>query len=219
MTLFVSASETHNRHNVRRSIAESLAGFVPVAERVAAAGVRLTGYVVTAFGCPYEGDVPEERVERIVAAYRDLGAVAVYLGDTTGMANPAQVYRLCTRLRGRFPDLELGLHFHNTRGAALANVVAGLQAGVTVYDGAVGGLGGCPYAPGATGNVATEDLVHMLEEMGIATGVDLDRLLAAARLAQELIGRELPGFVLKAGKRSDLVRAVRAREAAGPQGG
>ncbi|HEY8488779.1 MAG TPA: hydroxymethylglutaryl-CoA lyase [Thermaerobacter sp.] len=213
ISLFVSASETHNRHNVRRSIAESLAGFVPVAERAAAAGVRLSGYVVTAFGCPYEGDVPEEQVERIVAAYRDLGAVAVYLGDTTGMANPAQVDRLVRRLKARFPDLELGLHFHNTRGAALANVVAGLLAGVTVYDGAVGGLGGCPYAPGATGNVASEDLVHMLEEMGIVTGVDLDRLLAAARLAQRLIGRELPGFVLKAGKRSDLVRAVRAREA------
>ena len=219
ITLFVSASETHNRHNVRRSIAESLAGFAAVAERAAAAGVPLTGYVVTAFGCPYEGDVPGEQVERIVATYAGLGAVAVYLGDTTGMANPAQVYRLCSRLKDRFPDLTLGLHFHNTRGAALANVVAGLQAGITVYDGAVGGLGGCPYAPGATGNVATEDLVHMLEEMGIATGVDLDRLLAAARLAQRLIGRELPGCVLKAGKRSDLVRAVRQREAVPPREG
>lgn len=212
ISLFVSASETHNLRNVRRRISESLAGFEPVAERAAAAGVPLTGYVVTAFGCPYEGDVPEEQVERIVAAYARLGATAVYLGDTTGMANPAQVYRLCCRLRDRFPDLPLGLHFHNTRGAALANVVAGLQAGVTIFDGSVGGLGGCPYAPGATGNVATEDLVHMLHEMGIETGIDLDRLIGAARLAQELIGRELPGHVLKAGKRGDLVREVNRRE-------
>lgn len=201
VSVFVAASETFNRHNLRRSTEEALADAAAVAEVVRDRGPVLSGFVVTAFGCPYEGAVREEAVLRIIERYARLGVRSVYLGDTIGVAHPRQVERLCRAALGRFPELEFGLHFHDTRGAALANVLAGLEAGVTVFDGSVGGLGGCPYAPGATGNVATEDLVDMLEAMGVHTGIDLDALLGCARLAQEMVGRELPSHVLRAGPR------------------
>ena len=156
------------------------------------------GIVSTAFGCPYEGDVPVQRVAEVGEAMLGAGCVSVSFGDTTGMATPSRV-RAVLRAWDGPPPL---LHFHNTRGTGLANVLAALEEGVTAFDASVGGLGGCPYAPGATGNICTEDVVHMLEDMGVRTGVDLDKLISAARLAEEIVGRELPGQVMKAGPRT-----------------
>jgi hydroxymethylglutaryl-CoA lyase len=204
IVLVVSASETHNRANVRRSVAESFAGFREVLDVLRGTRTRFTGAIATAFGCPFEGAVPESQVLGCVARYVDLGAAGVTFGDTTGMANPRQVSRLVANVSERFPEVELTLHFHNTRGMGLANVVAGLDAGVARFEGSLGGLGGCPFAPGATGNVCTEDVVHMLECMGYDTGVDLARLLAVSRRLREIVGHELPGQVVKAGKASDL---------------
>ena len=211
IVLVVSASETHNRANVRRSVAESFAGFREVLDVLRGSDTGVTGAVATAFGCPFEGAVPESQVLDCVARYVDLGVAGVTFGDTTGVANPAQVERLVRATAKCFADLPLTLHFHNTRGMGLANVVAGLQAGVARFEGCLGGLGGCPFAPGATGNVCTEDVVHMLECMGCDTGVDLDRLLAASRRLREIVGHELPGQVVKAGKASDLHPATPAR--------
>lgn len=200
--LFVlAASETFNGKNVRMSVADSLSQLGEIAGLAREAGARLVCAIATAFGCPYEGDVPEERLLGVVETLRSADVAEVFLADTTGMANPTQVGRLVGRVLERWPDLTLGLHFHNTRGMGLANVLAGLRAGVRTYDASIGGLGGCPFAPAATGNICTEDAVHMLEEMGYSTGVDLDVLLEAARLAQTLVDGELPGQVLKAGPR------------------
>lgn len=199
IAFFVSASETHNRKNVGMATANSLEGFRKIAQTALAGGIRIRGYVVTAFGCPYEGTVPPENVERIVDAYRSLGIHEIALGDTTGMANPSQVSRMLDRIIPRLGTTGLGLHFHDTRGTALANVLAALQQGVTVFDGSIGGLGGCPYAPGASGNVATEDLVNMLEEMGIRTGIDLRMLIDCARFTREIVGKDLPGHLATAG--------------------
>lgn len=198
--LFVSASETHNQKNVRMSIVDSLKGFRNIAVKALAHGIRMRGYVVTAFGCPYEGRIPPERVEFIINEYKALGVHEIALGDTTGMANPVMVSRMIERMKPLFGVTGLALHFHDTRGAALANVLAALQQGVTVFDGSIGGLGGCPYAPGASGNVATEDLVNMLEEMGIETRVDLQKLIDCAKYAGEIIGKGLPGHLIHSGK-------------------
>jgi hydroxymethylglutaryl-CoA lyase len=203
--LVVSASATHNRRNLNREPHETLAEYAPLVEEARAAGLPVYCAVSTAFGCPYEGLTPDAAVLDLTARLLELGIAEIGLGDTTGMANPVHVERLCTALRRRHPHARLNLHLHDTRGMALANVLAGLRAGVDTFDGSVGGLGGCPYAPGATGNVATEDLVHMLGEMGIETGIDLDALIAVARQAEAAIGRELPGRVLRAGKVSELV--------------
>jgi len=202
--LVVSVSETHNRANVRRSVAESFAGFREVFDAVRGKRQTVVGALATSFGCPFEGVIPEQQVLDGVARYVDLGVDAVSLADTTGMANPRQVEALVRRVRERWPELELALHFHNTRGMGLANVLAGLAAGVAHYEGCLGGLGGCPFAPGATGNICTEDLVHMLHCMGYDTGVDLDALLAASRRLGEIVGHDLPGQVVKAGKATDL---------------
>ena len=195
----VSASESHNRSNVQRSIAESLNGIAGVAQLATAAGIPWQGYISTAFGCPYEGDISSTKVVEIAHALVALGATAISLGDTIGAANPRQVSTLIRTLRTGIPDTPLRLHFHDTRGTALANVLAALEEGVDSFDGSVGGLGGCPYAPGAAGNVATEDLVYMLHEMGIATGIDLQGLIGVARWAEDLVGRPLPGRVKQAG--------------------
>jgi len=204
MVLVVSVSETHNRANVRRTVAQSFDGFAEVFDVARGSGKAITGALATAFGCPFEGMIPEQQVLDGVARYVDLGVSAVTLADTTGMANPRQVEALVRRVHERWPALELALHFHNTRGMGLANVLAGLAAGVARYEGCLGGLGGCPFAPGATGNICTEDLVHMLHSMGYATGVDLDLLLAASRRLGEIVGHDLPGQVVKAGKATDL---------------
>lgn len=214
IVLVVSVSETHNRANVRRGVAESFAGFAEVFDVIRGHRQTVAGALATSFGCPFEGTIAERQVLDGVARYVDLGVDSVTLADTTGMANPRQVEAMVQRVRQRWPDLELALHFHNTRGMGLANVVAGLGAGVTHYEGCLGGLGGCPFAPGATGNICTEDLVHMLQSMGYETGVDLDALLAASRRLGEIVGHELPGQVVKAGKATDLHPPPRELDAA-----
>jgi hydroxymethylglutaryl-CoA lyase len=197
----VSASDTHNRHNLNRSTSESLDDIAVLIDVLHAAGARAEVIVATSFGCPYSGDVDPARVAAIVDRVVADGADRVAFGDTTGMATPPRVVAVVSRVREKHSELPILLHFHNTRGTALANVYAALQHGVTEFDASVGGLGGCPYAPGASGNVATEEVVHMLHDMGIDTGVDLDALLDAARLAQEIVARELPSGVLRAGPR------------------
>ena len=200
IALFVSASETHNQKNVKMSISDSLKGFRSIAEKALTHGIRMRGYVVTAFGCPYEGRISPEKVESIVDEYRSLGVHEIALGDTTGMANPVEVNRMVSRILRRLDEkTSLALHIHDTRGAALANILSALQEGVVIFDGSIGGLGGCPYAPGASGNVATEDLVNMLEEMGIETGIDRNRLIGCAKYARTVIQKDLPSHLLSAG--------------------
>ena len=200
VNVFLSASETHNRKNVNRSIAESLAGLEVVLGRAREAGLRCEGVISTSFGCPYEGRVDPERVLAIAARLRDAGAQEIGFGDTTGMANPRQVREFFPAARAALgPDVELTAHFHNTRGQGLANVLAALEAGVESFESSFGELGGCPVPAGATGNIASEDLVSMLHEMGIETGIDLHALLACARRAQEILGRPLGSHTLLAG--------------------
>jgi hydroxymethylglutaryl-CoA lyase len=200
VNVFMSASETHNRRNVNRSIAESLAGLEAVLARSRAAGLRCEGVISTSFGCPYEGHVPPERVLEIAARLQAAGAEEIGFGDTTGMANPRQVREFFTAAQAELGvEVELTAHFHNTRGQGLANVLAALEAGVESFESSFGELGGCPVPAGATGNIATEDLVSMLHEMGIDTGIDLQALLACARRAQEILGRRLGSHTLVAG--------------------
>jgi hydroxymethylglutaryl-CoA lyase len=200
----VSASDTHNRRNVNRSTGESLDDIARLIGLLHDAGATAEVIVSTSFGCPFEGDVDPARVAGIVDRVVADGADRVSFGDTTGMGTPRRVEEVVGRVRDRHPDLPLLLHFHNTRGTALANVLTALRLGITEFDASVGGLGGCPYAPGATGNVATEEVVHMLHDLGYETGIDLRALIEAARLAQELVGRELPSGVLRAGPRLPL---------------
>jgi hydroxymethylglutaryl-CoA lyase len=200
INVFMSASETHNRNNVNRSIADSLAQLEKVLARARQEGLRCEGVVSTSFGCPYEGDVPVERVLEIAARLRDAGAQEIGFGDTTGMANPRQVAEFFPAARAALGDeLQLTAHFHNTRGQGLANVLAALDAGVDSFESSFGELGGCPVPAGATGNIATEDLVSMLHEMGVQTGIDLAALLSCARRAQQILGRPLGSHTLVAG--------------------
>jgi hydroxymethylglutaryl-CoA lyase len=197
---FMSASESHNKANVNRSMDESLAGLERVIGRAAAEGLRAEGVISVAFGCPYEGHVPPERVFGIAARLIDAGASEIGFGDTTGMANPLQVREFFKAARQALSeDVELTAHFHNTRGQGLANVLAALEAGCASFESSFGELGGCPVPAGATGNIATEDLVSMLHEMGIETGIDLDKLLEAARAARDVLGRPLGSHTLIAG--------------------
>jgi hydroxymethylglutaryl-CoA lyase len=201
----VSASDTHNRKNVNRGTAESLDDIAQIIALAHDRGATCQVIISTAWGCPYEGDVPVERV--VATASRALadGADNISFGDTTGMATPGRVQQLVGEFRSQHPAAELNLHFHNTRGTGLANVLAALQLGVSDFDASVGGLGGCPYAPGATGNIATEELVHMVEDMGVDTGIDLAALIDAAADAEQIIGRQLPSQVLRAGPRSRVI--------------
>jgi hydroxymethylglutaryl-CoA lyase len=198
----LAASDTFNMKNIRMNVDDSLRSIGEIMPLAQDAGVPVIAAIATSFGCPFEGEVPEDRLVSIVGRLLELGAEEVSIADTTGMANPLQVERTMGRLRERWPDVPFGLHFHNTRGMGLANVLAGLHAGVTTYDGSVGGIGGCPFAPKATGNVSTEDVVHMLHEMGVQTGIDLDALIGCAVRMSEILGNELPGQVMKAGPRS-----------------
>jgi len=204
INVFLSASETHNRKNVNRSIGESLAALEHVLAHAREAELRCEAVISTSFGCPYEGRVPVERVLEIAARLRDAGAQEIGFGDTTGMASPPQVQRFFTAASERLGERgdaapELTAHFHNTRGQGLANVLAALQAGVQSFESSFGELGGCPVPAGATGNIATEDLVSMLHEMDISTGIDLPSLLSCARRAQEILGRPLGSHTLTAG--------------------
>jgi len=199
INVFLSASETHNRKNVNRSIEESLSGLEQVLGRAREEGLRCEGVISVAFGCPYEGEVPPERVFTIARRLVEAGAEEVGFGDTTGMANPRQVREFFAAAGDALPGVELTAHFHNTRGQGLANVLAALEAGVDSFESSFGELGGCPVPKGATGNIATEDLVSMLHEMGIQTGIDLERLLDAARTARDVLGRPLGSHLLTAG--------------------
>lgn len=201
LVMFASASETHNLKNVNRPRAESLAGFRDIAAAARAADKPMHGAIATAFGCPFEGEVPVDEVVAMARHYAELGVRRITLGDTTGMATPRLVRERLAALGAELPDMPVALHFHNTRGMGLVNVAAGLEAGATRFESAIGGLGGCPFAPGATGNVCTEDLVHFLHEEGIATGLDLDALIETARWFEGVLGSPLPGQVAKAGPR------------------
>jgi hydroxymethylglutaryl-CoA lyase len=196
--VFLSASESHNRKNLNRTVEESLRELSTVVPAARAHGLGVRGYVSTVFGCPYEGPVDPERAAAVAEALVGMGCDQISLGDTIGVATPALTRRVVARIVRTIPPDRLALHMHDTRGTALANVLAGLDLGITTFDASTGGLGGCPYAPGASGNLATEDLVYMLAGMGYETGVDFDRLIAAGALAQRLVGRRLPGKTLQA---------------------
>ncbi len=212
VSVMLSVTESHNRANGNRAIAETLREIeqmVPVARK---AGFDIVGSMICGFGCPFEGKVPLAQLEWVTGRYLEMGISHLGMADTIGVANPRQVYDTMARLLDKFPQVQWSLHLHNTRDMALANVVAAMQAGITRFDGAVGGLGGCPYAPGATGNVATEDLVNMLHEMGTETGVDLDRMIALAKVVREVIPHPLDSFMVRAGKRTDLKPAPKEQQ-------
>jgi hydroxymethylglutaryl-CoA lyase len=199
VNLFLSASETHNRKNVNRSIEESLGGLQRTIASARDTGLRCEGVISVSFGCPYEGEVPPDRVFGIAERLAAAGCEEVAFGDTTGMANPRQVREFFSAARERLPGVELTAHFHNTRGQGLANVLAALEEGVSSFESSFGELGGCPVPPGSTGNISSEDLVSMLREMGVETGIDLKQLIEASRAAQEALGRPLGAHVLRAG--------------------
>ncbi|MBD8621830.1 hydroxymethylglutaryl-CoA lyase [Pseudomonas sp. CFBP 13727] len=204
LNLVLSASQSHNRANMRMTREQSLAGFTEVLELARGTSISLNGTIATTFGCPFEGAIDERVVMDLVDAYQRLGMQGVTLADTTGMANPRQVYALVRRVLEQLPAEALTLHFHNTRGLGLSNVLAAYEAGARRFDASLGGLGGCPFAPGASGNICTEDLVNLCEEMGIPNGIDLPRLLDLSRTLPALLGHEMPGQVAKAGRNADL---------------
>lgn len=202
LAVFLSVSETHNKRNVNKTVAQTLEAFREVVPPALASGRRVRAYLSTVWGCPYEGEVDPKRGVEITRQLFDLGCYEVSLGDTIGVGTPLQTRRIVEMFLSEFPVEKVALHFHDTRGTALANVIVGLELGVRTFDASVGGLGGCPYAPGAAGNLATEDLVYTLHGMGISTGIDLEKLVEAGRVAAAIVGRELPGKVHKAGVRS-----------------
>lgn len=202
--LTMSASGSHQKANANQSHAETFARFAEISEFAAAHDITLSGAIATSFGCPFEGAISIETIAGIARRYQEIGVTELSMSDTTGMANPKLVYENCVTMQERFGGIVWNLHFHNTRGMGLANVLAGMQAGITRFDASLGGLGGCPFAPGASGNIVTEDLLHMLDLMGIETGIDLDKIIAAAKMLREFVGHDLPSAILKAGKNSDL---------------
>ena len=204
INLVMSIGETHNLANMRMTCEQSLEQFRGVMRLLRGTGTRANGTVATAFGCPFEGEQPLYRVLWAAEQYLGMGMHSVTLADTTGMAHPRQVEQTTRAFRAAFADVPLTLHFHNTRGMGLANALAGAAAGAVSFDASLGGIGGCPFAPGATGNICTEDLVHMFESSSVDTGADLDALLAAARDLPAIVGHEVPGQVMRAGKRTEL---------------
>lgn len=204
--LVMSTSETHNLANLRMTREKSFAGLAEVIKYVAGR-TPINVSLSTCFGCPMEGDVPQKVVEEFAKRFADLGVRGLTICDTTGMANPAQVTQISEALQKQFPNLQLTMHFHNTRGMGLANVLAAVQSGITRFDGSLGGLGGCPYAPGASGNISSEDAIHMLDAMGYDTGMDIPRLLAIAQELPTIVGHAVPGQVAKAGRTCDLHQA------------
>lgn len=204
LNLVLSASQSHNKANMRMTREQSLVAFNEVVSLVRGSSVSLNGTVATTFGCPFEGRIDEDVVLRLIDAYQELGMHGITLADTTGMANPRQVFQLVKRVLSQLPASQLTLHFHNTRGLGLSNVLAAYEAGARRFDASLGGLGGCPFAPGASGNICTEDLVNLCEEVGIDTGIDLPHLLTLSRSLPSLLGHEMPGQVAKAGRNCDL---------------
>ncbi len=202
IAVFVSASETHNRKNVNKTIADTITAFESTIGPARAEGLRVRGYVSTVWGCPYEGEVDPARAVGIAKKLLEMGCYQVSLGDTIGVGTPRQTAGILRRMDGEFGLTRVAMHMHDTRGTALANVLVGLEMGVRDFDASVGGMGGCPYAPGAAGNLATEDLVYMLHGMGVGTGIDLERLVEAGKVAESIVGRQLPGKVHQAGVRS-----------------
>ena len=202
IAVFISASETHNKKNVNKSVEDTLRAFDETIPPALAAGIRVRGYVSTVWGCPYEGDVDPKRALAIAQRLAAMGCYQVSLGDTIGCGTPWQTKAIVGMMLAELPAQKLAMHMHDTRGTALANIVVGLEMGMRDFDASVGGLGGCPYAPGAAGNCATEDLVYMLHGMGVATGIDLERLVEAGKAAESIVGRPLPGKVHQAGVRS-----------------
>jgi hydroxymethylglutaryl-CoA lyase len=201
VAVFAAASETFSARNINQTVEASLNAYAEVVREALESGVRVRAYLSTAFGCPYEGAVPAARVVEVAVRLGDMGAYEVAVSDTIGVAHPGQVWDVLAALELRLPIRQIALHFHDTRGTALANVLAGLQAGVTTFDASAGGLGGCPYAPGAAGNLATEDLVSMLDGLGIATGVDVDQVLRASSLIEPHLGHALPSRYVQAVQR------------------
>lgn len=210
--LTVSVSESHCINNFNQTPLEMMAGFAPCVEYAAKHNINVSGALSSAWGCAFEGRVPAAQIEKIVREYLKLGITELSLSDATGMGNPRQVYEIGSYMVKTFPQVKWVLHFHNTRDMALANIVAGIQAGITTFDGAFAGLGGCPYIPGASGNIATEDVIHMLHEMGVDTGVDLLKAIATARAAQQMVGHEGLSSVLKAGRCEDLTKERAQRQ-------
>ncbi|MBU9720755.1 MULTISPECIES: hydroxymethylglutaryl-CoA lyase [Bacillaceae] len=197
VSIFMSASETHNQQNINKSIQNTFPVLKEVVSEALSSGKKVRGYLSTVFGCPYDGRVPLSNVQKVIDELFDMGVYEVSLGDTIGVANPKQMDMVLSQLLQEFPAEKLALHLHDTRGMALANTVVGLMKGITVFDSAVGGLGGCPYAKGAAGNVATEDLIHMLKEMGIETGIDLSKVLTSAKYIERELGKGLPSKQLQ----------------------
>ena len=201
IVVFLSASESHNKKNVNRSVDESLQGFREIADIAGKNNIPIQGDIATAFGCPFEGNILPKTLANISKEYKKMGFKGVTLGDTTGMATPVVVTDAINAIRDNVPDFNITLHFHNTRGVGLANVMTGLNEGITDYESCFGGMGGCPFAPNATGNICSEDLIYLLHEMGIKTGIDLDKTIAIAKKVENLVGHKLPGQVMRAGHR------------------
>jgi len=198
VAVFMSASETHNKKNVNKTIAATLQAFEETVPPALAAGLKVRAYVSTVYGCPYEGAVDPNKAVELCRKLRDLGCYQISLGDTIGVANPRQVRDVLSRVFAEIPVADVAVHFHDTRGTALANILVAIEMGVTTVDAALGGLGGCPYAPGASGNVATEDVIYMLEGMGMRTGVDIDKVMLASQLASTLVGHDMPSKFYRA---------------------
>ena len=201
IVVFLSASESHNKKNVNRTVKESLQGFKEIADIAGKNNIPVQGDIATAFGCPFEGNVSSKKLVDISKEYKLMGFKGVTLGDTTGMATPPVVTDAINAIRDNVPDFEITLHFHNTRGVGLANVMTGLNLGISDYESCFGGMGGCPFAPNATGNICSEDLIYLLHEMGIETGINLEQLINIAKKVETLVGHKLPGQVMRAGPR------------------
>lgn len=213
--LMLSATDSHSISNANSTTFEAMDKFIPLVERAKDSPIVISGSISVIFGCPYEGDVPISRILEICDRYVALGITDLSLADTTGMANPVQVKRVIGAIRDKYPDMKLSMHLHNTRGMAFANAVAGLEMGITDFDSSVAGLGGCPYAPNASGNISSEDLIHGFEEMGISTGIDLDKVIEIGKKLQGRFPSNADSFILKAGKRSDLHIAPKEQEKMG----
>ena len=208
--LNVSASVAHNLANLNRTPAQSVAGFQAAVDRAKEAGIGISGSISMAFGSPWDREIPLKDVKDIVDAYLSVGIREISLSDASGMAYPTQVYSICTEMRRQYPQVDWWLHFHNTRGLGIANILAGMQAGFSQFDSSFAGVGGCPFVPGAAGNVATEDVVHLCEEAGVETGIDLDRVMEVGRRVAQLVGHSTDSYLLRAGKSKDLIRELPA---------